>query len=83
MNYSALVLLLIGLGVLVVGFTGSQNALCQSIFGGNCSWLPGRETTTKVGTGTVGGNTPTNSPTSVIFPTNTVPVNYSSSWVAL
>lgn len=51
MNWSALVLLVIGTSIIVIGYSGSQNAICQAVFGGKCSWLPGTEVAINTGTG--------------------------------
>jgi hypothetical protein len=55
MNWGAGVLLIIGAIIIVIGFSGSQNAVCQAVFGGKCLWLPGKETLTPV---TIGTQTP-------------------------
>jgi hypothetical protein len=41
MNWNAGILLVIGAILVVIGFSNSQNIVCQAIFGGKCSWLPG------------------------------------------
>lgn len=47
MNYSAIILLFIGLGIAIVGLTGSQKVLCEIVLGGKCDWMPGNTSTTK------------------------------------
>lgn len=53
MNWGAGILVAIGAIIVVIGFSGSQNAVCQAIFGGKCSWLPGKEQLTPVSVGTL------------------------------
>lgn len=52
MNWGALFLIIIGIGVVAIGITGSSKRVCQGLTGSTCDWFPGTGGATE---GAVGG----------------------------